>query len=120
MLLSVGVVVGEGARFAFLGDFGEEVVALVIYEDEGGEIFNFDFPDGFHAEFGIFEQLDFLDGVLREHCDRSAYRAKVDASMPVACVCHMLGQFTLRYRHHKSLPYTMFPLHTAVSFDHPH
>ena len=27
----------------------EEVVALVIDEDESGEVFNVDFPDGFHA-----------------------------------------------------------------------
>ncbi len=45
----------EGTAFAFLGDLGEEVVAFVVYEDECGEVFDLDFPDGFHAEFGVFE-----------------------------------------------------------------
>jgi len=32
-----------------VGDLLEEVVAFVVDEDEGGEVFYFDFPDGFHA-----------------------------------------------------------------------
>ena len=44
----------------------EEVVAFIIHEDESGEVFHFDAPDGFHAKFGVFEYLDFFDMVLRE------------------------------------------------------
>ena len=56
----------KGAGFALLGDFGEEVVALVVDEDERGEVLDLDFPDSLHAKFGIFEKLDFLDAVLGE------------------------------------------------------
>ena len=42
----------------------EEIVALVVYEDESREVFHVYFPDGFHAEFGIFHALDALDGAL--------------------------------------------------------
>ena len=42
----------------------EEVVALVIHEDEGGEVFYSNLPDGFHTEFGILHALDALDGAL--------------------------------------------------------
>ena len=43
----------------------EEVVALVIYEDEGGEVFNLNLPYGFHAKFGELYALNALDVVLR-------------------------------------------------------
>ena len=42
----------------------EEVVALVVHKDEGGEVFHLNLPDGFHAQFGIFHALDALDVVL--------------------------------------------------------
>ena len=42
----------------------EEVVALVIDEDEGGEVFNGNLPDGLHTEFWIFHALDALDAAL--------------------------------------------------------
>ena len=42
----------------------EEVIALVIDEDECGEVFYRNLPDGFHAEFGIFHALDTLDAAL--------------------------------------------------------
>ena len=33
--------------------FLEKIIPLVINHDEGGEVFDVDFPDRFHAEFGI-------------------------------------------------------------------
>ena len=42
----------------------EEVVALVIHEDEGGEVLNGNLLDSFHAKFGILHTLDALDGAL--------------------------------------------------------
>ncbi len=70
---------------------GEEVVALVVDEDEGGEVFDGDFPDGFHAEFG--EGDDFLgaDVVLSEECGGSASGAEVEAAVIFAGICHGLG-----------------------------
>jgi hypothetical protein len=43
---------GVTPRFA---DLSEEVVALVVDEDEGGEVFDFDLPNGFHSELRVFE-----------------------------------------------------------------
>ena len=42
----------------------EEVVALVIHQDKGGEVLHGDFPDGLHTQFGIFHALDALDAAL--------------------------------------------------------
>ena len=44
-----------------LFELREEVVALVINEDEGREVFYTYFPYGFHAEFWVFHTLDTLD-----------------------------------------------------------
>ena len=43
------------------GDVLEEVVTFVVHEDEGGDVFDFDAPDGFHAELGEFDDFDFAD-----------------------------------------------------------
>src|SRR5690348_7312007 len=43
----------------------EEVIALVVDDDEGGEVLDLDLPDRLHAELGIFLHLDLLDAVLR-------------------------------------------------------
>lgn len=37
---------------------GEEVIALVVDDDEGGEVFDVDLPDGFHAEFWVLEDVN--------------------------------------------------------------
>ncbi len=61
----------KSAALAFLGDFCEEVVALVVNEYECGEILDFYFPNSLHAELGIFEKLNFLDAVLsKDSCRR--------------------------------------------------
>jgi len=50
----------------------EKVVAFVIDENERGEIFDFDFPNRFHAEFWKFDAFNRFDVILRENCRRSA------------------------------------------------
>jgi hypothetical protein len=45
-------------------DFLKEIVALVVHQDEGGEVNDTDFPHGFHAQFGILDALDALDALL--------------------------------------------------------
>lgn len=44
---------GHGA----LTNLFEEVVPFIINEDESGEVFYFDLPDGFHAEFREIDDL---------------------------------------------------------------
>src|SRR6185312_5307957 len=40
--------------------FLEKIIALVVDDNEGGEILHLDAPDRLHAEFRIFQALDFL------------------------------------------------------------
>ena len=42
---------------------GEEIVALIVYEDEGREVFYPDFPHSLHANLWEFHTLDALDRV---------------------------------------------------------
>lgn len=41
----------------------EEVVALVINQNECGEVLNMYLPNGFHTKFGVLNALDTLDRV---------------------------------------------------------
>lgn len=91
---------GQTAGFAFLGNLGEEVVALVIHENECGEVFNFNFPDSFHPEFGVFQKFHFLDAVFGENRSRTADRAEVEAAMFVTCVCYLFAAVALGYHYH--------------------
>ena len=68
-------------RATCLGQLLEEVVALVVHQDEGREIFYFDFPDSLHAEFGIFYALDGLDVVLGEDSRRATNRTEVETTI---------------------------------------
>ena len=56
-------------------------MALVVLDDERGEIFYLDSPDRFHSGFGIFQHLDLADAVLCQPCRGSADRAEVKAAM---------------------------------------
>ena len=49
----------------------EEVIALVVNQDEGGEVLYLNLPDGFHAQFGILYALDGLDVVLCQNSSRT-------------------------------------------------
>src|SRR5258708_12801537 len=62
----------------------EEIVALVVDNDERGEIDDFDTPDRLHAELGVFEQLDLLDAVLREARRRAADRTEIEPAILLA------------------------------------
>lgn len=42
----------------------EEVVALVVYENKSWEVYDFDFPNSLHAEFGILYAFELLNVVL--------------------------------------------------------
>ena len=38
----------------------KEIIALIIHHDEGWKIFDFYFPDGFHAKLWIFQNFFFF------------------------------------------------------------
>src|SRR6478736_8638215 len=71
------------------GGVGEEVVALVVDDDEGGEVLDLDLPDRLHAELGVLHHLDRPDAVLREPRGRATDRAQVEAAVLVAGVGHL-------------------------------
>ncbi len=81
-------------------DLLEEIIALVVYKDKGGEILNFDLPYSFHAKLGIFEQLDIPDGVLGKNCSGTPDGAEIESSMFHACVGNLLAAVSLRDHHH--------------------
>src|SRR5258708_39965657 len=82
----------------------EEVVALVVDDDEGGEILDLHAPDRFHAAFGIFHHLDLLDAVLGEVCRGSPDRAQIEAAMLLSGLAPRDRAVALRHHHHRSPP----------------
>src|SRR5665213_4591188 len=80
----------------------EEVIALVVDDDEGGEILDLDLPDRFHAEFGIFLHLDFLDAVLGQVRRRAADGSEIKSAMLLAGVAHLRRAISLRQGNHRA------------------
>src|SRR5262249_57909089 len=68
--------------------FLEEIVALVVDHDEGGEILHLDFPDRLHAQLGIFHRLDLLDPMLGEVRRRTADRNEIKSAELAARLTH--------------------------------
>src|SRR5687767_5314519 len=58
----------------------EEVVALVVDDDEGGEVLHLDPPHRLHAQLGVLEHLDLADAVLRQTGCRPTDRPEVEAA----------------------------------------
>lgn len=73
----------------------EEVVALVIYENEGGEVDDLDLPDGFHTELGILDTLDLLDAVLSKDGGRASDTTEVKSSVLLTSVGDLLTAVAL-------------------------
>src|SRR5690606_7044315 len=74
-----------------LGGLGEEVVALVVDDDERGEVLDLDLPHRFHAELGVLQHLDARDAVLREPGRGTTDRAEVEAAVLLARLGNLLG-----------------------------
>src|SRR5260370_33239816 len=66
------------------GELGEEVVAFVVDNDEGGKILDLDTPDRLHAKLGIFQHLDFLDPALRQARGGAADRTQLEPAVLAA------------------------------------
>ena len=79
---------------------GEEIVALIVYEDEGGEVFYPDFPHSLHANLWEFHTLDALDRVQREHGSRAADTSQIETAMLFASVGNNLGAVSLGNHNH--------------------
>ena len=72
--IKVAAVLGPVVKNSVSGDLdiGEEIIALVVNDDERGEIFNLDPPDRFHAQFFVLLDLDFFDAVEGQFGGRTA------------------------------------------------
>ena len=73
----------------------EEIIPLVINQDEGREVLDFDLPDGFHAEFGELDDFDLLDVFLRQDGGGAADAAEVEAAVFLARVGDLLAAIAL-------------------------
>src|SRR5262245_46670212 len=80
----------------------EEVVALVVDDDEGGEILHLDAPDRLHAELGIFLDLDLLDAVLGEVRRGAADRGEIEAAVLLARLANRGRAVALGDRDHRA------------------
>ncbi len=61
--------------------FLEKIIALVVDDDEGGEVLDVDAPDRFHAEILEVDAFDLLDAVLGQARAGAADRAQVEAAV---------------------------------------
>ena len=80
----------------------EEVVAFVVNEDESWEIFYLNFPNSFHAEFGIFHALDTLDAAQRKDGCRAADGTEVEAAVLLAGIGDLLRAVALGNHYHRT------------------
>src|SRR6516165_11261426 len=74
----------------------KEVVSLVVDNDKSRKINHLDAPDRFHSEFGIFDDLDLLDAVLREARRRAADRAEIEPAVLAAGGANLGAAIALR------------------------
>src|SRR5215471_6774840 len=84
------------ARTAPSRERREEIVSLVVDNDKGWKINNFDAPDRLHSELGIFDDLDLLDTVLRKTRRRAADRAEIEPAVLAAGSANLWAAIALR------------------------
>src|SRR6201999_3155678 len=116
----IGGIAGRYQRSGVLADrqqraggFGEKVVALVVNDDEGGEVPDLDLPHRLHAEFGVFEDLDLCDAVLGESRRRAADRPQIEAAVRLARVRDGLAAVALG-QHDQGAASGLETLHVGV------
>src|SRR5581483_2186419 len=78
----------------------EEIIPFVIHQDKRREIHYLNFPNSFHAQFGILQKLDVLDIVLRQDGGGSADAAEIEAAVFFAGVRNHLAAVSLRNHDH--------------------
>ena len=80
----------------------EEIIALIVDEDECGEILDFNLPDSLHSEFGILEEFDLLDRILSEYGSGATDRTEVETAMLKASVSDLLRAVALSDHNHST------------------
>jgi hypothetical protein len=66
----------------------EKVIPLVVDEDECREVLHFYFPDGLHAEFGVFDDFDPPDVLLGQDGGGTANAPEVESAVSFAGIRH--------------------------------
>jgi hypothetical protein len=61
---------------------------LVVDDDEGGDVLDFDLPDGLHTEFSKLQDFDFFDAVLGKSRRRTTDGPEVEAAVLFASFSH--------------------------------
>ena len=69
----------------------EKIVAFVVHEDEGREVFYADFADSFHTEFFEIDHFDRFYAVLSQNGCRSTDRSQIESAMLFAGVGNRLA-----------------------------
>ena len=66
----------------------KEIIAFIIHHDEGWKIFNFDFPDGFHAKLWgrrdsvvIIVPPEFVEGLLAKMENRAPQASPITVQL---------------------------------------
>ena len=63
-----------------------EVVSFVVNDDKGGEVFDADFVDRFHAKLWKSEDFHVGDAVASESCGRPSDGSQIEAAVGAAGV----------------------------------
>ena len=71
-------------------EVGVKVLPLVIDDDEGREILDFDLPHRFHTEIFEFQDFDVFDAVFGQPCGRAADGSQIEAPVLPAGLAHLL------------------------------
>ena len=72
----------------------EEIVALVVHQQECGEILDINLTDSLHAQFREIDHFDRLDAILGQHSGRTADRTEVETAMLLAGIGYGLRTVT--------------------------
>src|SRR5579871_5229803 len=81
---------------------GEEIVALVVDDDESGEVPDLDLPHRLHAKFRVFQHFNPGNAVLREPGGSAADRAEVEAAVALARLGYGSGPVALRQHNQRA------------------
>src|SRR3984957_11707978 len=116
----IGGIAGPYQRFGMAADgeqragrLPEEIVALVVHDDESGEVPDLDLPHRLHTEFGVFKHVNPGNAVLREPGGGAADRAEVEAAVTLARLRD--GRRTVPLGQHNQRPAGgLEPLHVRV------
>ena len=82
--------------------FFEKIVTLIVDENESGEVFDTNFPNGLHTDFGEFDTFDALNRVHRQDGGGSTDAAQVETAVLFASVGYGLCAVAFGNHYHRT------------------